>query len=399
MLLVLPVLHGCSRLRPPGVASKPDRVQPAATRPSTGIRLIEPAPRMRYGPIRVDLRSPVRIGRPVRIEITAPVNISTTTGQLTVGVPQLGGIAFKARYGVSRPVPLDLDPYLCWRGAGASGTAIRRSVTVVFPVPGVYMVNVALDSDDPGLDSLGSIQDVRTDYPFVYVTARGGRLFRSYYELLRDSVAMWTLDPVRKYESGPAAAVNVPPPPEQPGCRRPRATGGAAADSATDAWNRVSTLPDPHPHLGLGYDFSRSALAPGGSDRSGRSYGLRIRVGSATRDALIAPAPPGVFDQYRYQQGRPLTESIPQLDTIGTLPVSVTVTDVVNRISGDTLARATVELRLRPFWSWGIMAIIARARPAPEPSTEIRAAVPVRGSDSLFVSVRGESRGRALHAR
>lgn len=57
-------------------------------------------------------------------------------------------------------------PKLSWRGTPATG-GFRRIMSVVFPVPGVYIVNARFVSDDPGIDTAGRIQNVRGGVAWV----------------------------------------------------------------------------------------------------------------------------------------------------------------------------------------------------------------------------------------
>lgn len=136
----------------------------------------------------------------------------------------------------------------------------------------------------------------------------------------------------------------------------------------------------------------------GPPDAVGPRYDIEIRVRSADGELLIPPS---------------LTRAIAMGDLVsmpnsgayrvassGTLSITVTVMPAERYAPGAALATASVELPLRPFWLWIVQIAVATSNAVRAPGSfmsPVARAVPVRGADSLFVMVGGESRGLPFH--
>lgn len=149
--------------------------------------------------------------------------------------------------------------------------------------------------------------------------------------------------------------------------------------------------------------FLRLIVVMTGSSRSfefipsGRNqYGIQVTLGSGPEPLVI---PPPIMDVFaaRWSSAMP-NSGMYEVDTTGTLPIRVTVMNSVRYYARDSLATASVELPLRPFWSWSV-AIEITPSLCCEPSfmPPVRARVPVGTADSMYVRVGGEARGIPFH--
>lgn len=133
-----------------------------------------------------------------------------------------------------------------------------------------------------------------------------------------------------------------------------------------------------------------------GSTRPLAPYGIRIQLGSGSDAVEISPPVAPIVGSSR--RGDLPNRGRYEVDSTGTLPITVTVVDSATYHPSPLLATANVTIPLRPFWSWVVSIDLATSRPDPGSfMSPVAKAVPVRGADSLFIMVGGESRGLPFH--
>lgn len=174
-------------------------------------------------------------------------------------------------------------------------------------------------------------------------------------------------------------------------CRRARPASSQPVPSGTSAVVRTDSTCDRRSFLLFNVWTVESS-------RVLRPWGIRVELGSGSDVKVIPPLVMNVF-AVRLQGYLPNNGRY-EVGSAGTLPIRVTVLNSVSYDARDSLATATVELPLRPFWSWVVSMEVAKSRPATGHGTfmsPVAAAIHVTGADSLYIMVGGESRGLPRH--
>lgn len=173
------------------------------------ITLLHPPVRQQFDPLVINASAGIRVGTPVQITVASIVNFSTSGARLDILVPQVSEIGFRQKYGLNKRGPISAAPQLTWNGAASRASTINRNVSVVFPVPGTYVINAAIRSSDQGFDSAGYIQTVREAVAWIVVTKDSGWVIHSFKDAATHQQAVANSDPVSAYLAQPSMASNV----------------------------------------------------------------------------------------------------------------------------------------------------------------------------------------------